>query len=245
MRFQNYAEQIDFNLVSTLSKEWIKEIKIKSLSKRRKLRDEDIAYIETLANKIINTVDAEYLREMKKCYVLSEMMEKAKKDKFTKLKIAIRREVKKIPYYGTIGRLPSLPFFVMRRHQLEKKLLITEKDNRTCFNHFAEKSAEKIQTQIFNYNISKTHLPITHIAFSTLQTNAMVESNNSLNNLWRESQNTTISSVPAFNVSFNMEDYRENKSKIEPTIRFVERMDLFFRSNVKSLAEFNLKKYVN
>ena len=245
MRFQNYAEQVDNNMVSKLSKTWIREIIHKSLSKRRKTREEDLVYAEGLAHKIIQTVEAEYLREMKKCFVLSEMLEKTNKDRFVKLKIAIRKELKKIPYYGTIGKLPSLPFFHMRSHQLMKKLLITERDNRICFNDFAEKSSEKILTQIFNYNIPKTHLPMSNISFSTLQTNFMNESNKALYNLWRESQITTISSVPAFNVSFNLEDYRENKKKMEPTIRFIKRMDLFFRSNVKGLGEYNLTKYVD
>jgi dynein heavy chain len=245
MRFQNYAEQVSNQNVSTLSRAWIRDILTKTFIKRRKTKDDDVAYAESLANKIIYTVEAEYLREMKKCYVLSEMKDKNNKDKFLKLKIAIRKEIRKIPYFGTIGRLPSLPFYHMRSNQLMKKLLLSERDNRVCFNDFAEKSAEKILTQIFNYNIPKIHLPMSNVSFSTLQTNAMNESNKSLNNLWRESQITTISSVPTFNVSFNLEDYKENRKKMEPTIRFIQRMDLFFRSNVKHLGEFNLQKYVD
>jgi dynein heavy chain len=245
MRFQNYAEQVENSSVSTLSKIWIRDILQKSLTKKRKTKDDDVAYGETLAHRIIQTVEAEYLREMKKCFVLSEMKDKNSKEKFNKLKIAIRKELRKIPYFGTIGRLPSLPFYHMRSHQLAKKLLISERDNRVCFNDFAEKSSEKILTHLFNYNIPKVHLPMSNVSYSTLQTNAINDSTKALNNLWRESQITTISSVPAFNVSFNLEDYRENKKKMEPTIRFIQRMDFFFRSNVKSLSEFNLEKYVD
>ena len=84
MRFQNYAEQVDSSLVSTLSKVWIRDILQKSLTKRRKSKDDDLAYAETLAHRIIQTVEAEYLREMKKCFVMSEMKEKLNKEKFVK-----------------------------------------------------------------------------------------------------------------------------------------------------------------
>lgn len=245
MRFQNYAEEVDSRVVSTLGKGWVDEILSKVMYKRKRTKDDDNAGFLISAKIIIKTVEAEYLREMKKCYVLSEMLVKTHKDKFLKLKIPIRRDMLIVAYYGTIGVLPSMPVFELKRALLEKKLLITTRDNRICLSDFAEKSSEKVLIHMFNYNIPKNQIPLSYLAYSTIQDEANIDANKTLNNLWRESQITTISSVPAFNVSFNLEDYRANMDLFLPTTRFIKRMDLFFRSNVKALSEFNLQKYVD
>ena len=46
-------------------------------------------------------------------------------------------------------------------------------------------------------------------------------------------------------MSFNRDDYKNNKKPFEEIQRFLKRMDLFFRSNIKFFAEENLSKYVH
>jgi dynein heavy chain len=244
MRFQNYAEKVPDDKVSTLSKTWTNRIISKALAKRRKTKDEDLNYVDVFTKKIMKTVEAEYVREMKKCFVLGEMLDKNNREKFQKLKIDIRKDKPVVPYYGTIGVLPSLKYWDQNQRNLRNNLLMTNDEVAYCLQEFAKKSAEKIFTHMFNYNISKSNLPMTKERFLNFQTDFHQDSCKTLNNLWRESQITTISSISGLTSSFNKDDYRENKKKFEPMFRFIRRMDLFFRSNVIALTEYNLQKYV-
>ena len=63
IRFQNYAESIPDSNVSTLSLEWEKEIKHKTLDKKR-MKEEDYNWGHQMFKKAIRTVEAEYAREM-------------------------------------------------------------------------------------------------------------------------------------------------------------------------------------
>ena len=120
----------------------------------------------SLALKMIKTVEAEYLREMKKCYVMSEMMDKTNRDKFINMKIEIRKEQNHVNYYGTIGVLPSLPHYHQTSDYLGSHLLITNDDKRVCLNEFSKKSAEKIYVDMFMINIPSNNLPMSDQLFT-------------------------------------------------------------------------------
>lgn len=244
MRFQAYAEKIDNKFISSLSKEWTENILSKALGKRRRNKEEDPQYLNMQTNKMVQTVSAEYNREMKKCYVLSEMKEKSKLEFFLNQKIDIRREVKKVEYFGTIGLLPSNPNYFVNQKSLSNSLLISESGLEACLVDFAKKSAEKITTQIFNYHIPSAALPLSMQAFQNMQKSHHSENTHSLNNLWREAQITTISGVSGYNVTFSKEEFNKDKKKLDRTFRFFRRMDLFFRNHVKQLAEYNLNLYL-
>lgn len=87
MRFQKYASKVPENEVSDLSEETIENIRMKSWIKKKKYKDDDLIWANQISSKIMNTVKAEYTRDMKKCYVLSEMINKKNHAKFKELRI--------------------------------------------------------------------------------------------------------------------------------------------------------------
>jgi len=104
IRFQNYAESIGDERVSILSPEWERAIQNKVLDKKR-MREEEYNWGLVQFKKAIRTAEAEYLREMKKCIVLREMMDEKNHEKFKNKRIKLRRNKKVIPYLGIIGKI--------------------------------------------------------------------------------------------------------------------------------------------
>ena len=70
IRFQNYSLKIQDDKVSKLNEDWIENIKYKAWIRHKKYKDDDLLWAAQIANKIIKTVQAEYIREMKNCAVL-------------------------------------------------------------------------------------------------------------------------------------------------------------------------------
>lgn len=104
IRFQNYAESIPDEKVSSLNLEWEKAIQLKVVDKR-KMKEEDYNIGLAAFKRTIRTVEAEYLREMKKCIVLREMMDQKMTEKFGNRRIKLRKNKKIVPYLGIIGKI--------------------------------------------------------------------------------------------------------------------------------------------
>jgi hypothetical protein len=62
IRFQNYAETIPLEKVSILSQKWIENILQKTLPSRRKVREDEQAMLISGGNRMIKTVEAEYVQ---------------------------------------------------------------------------------------------------------------------------------------------------------------------------------------
>lgn len=60
---------------------------------------------QRLLGQLMQETEFEYVRFMKKCIVLKEMQDPRQSGKWIQLRIRNRREVKRVPYYGTIEQL--------------------------------------------------------------------------------------------------------------------------------------------
>jgi dynein heavy chain len=249
IRFQNYAETIPLEKVSILSQKWIENILQKTLPSRRKVREEEQAMLISGGNRMIKTVEAEYVREMKKLFVLAEMQDKVKKDKFSPMKIELRRDNKMVDYYGTLGELPTMNIQQQLLVTLEKKHLTKIGSIASCLVEFSKKSAEKLNYHLLNYKIPKAQIPMKLQNYINIQQKFHSETKMNLINLWRESQITSIqgglTSENGFNPSITNEDLREIKDiRKNDMFRIIKRMDMFFRNSVKNMVEQNLELYV-
>jgi dynein heavy chain len=105
IRFQNYAEKVPDNLVSSLEESTIENIKNKQLILGKRYREEEMNWANQISAKIIKTVKAEYTREMKKQFVVNEMKDLSTHPKFDDLRIKIRHKTNHIKFYATIDKL--------------------------------------------------------------------------------------------------------------------------------------------
>lgn len=106
LRFTNLVDQVPADAVSTLSKERRFYFLGKSVRETDKL-DPDKIY-STFKN-LLEVVENEYVRQMKKCVILKEMEDPRNYEKFERMKIPLRLSKKTYPYFGVV-RCPKYNF---------------------------------------------------------------------------------------------------------------------------------------
>lgn len=249
IRFQDYAEQIPDNKVSVLSEDWVRHIKKKSAPKKRsRLSDEEIGWQRQMTEKILNTVRAEYVREMKKCMVLSEMKDKKTHKKFNDLRINLRKETHQVNYYGTIRKLDYERSFIKLQGDLA--LNHTTRDSKLV--EMLEsyiKQDKKVDKELLKINIPLTDLPMKLNMFIDIEQTELDKKLNSLHIRWRDAFVQQISDKLR-----EMEKEREKKTfdnrevfddfkadSQTPLRRFLTRFDIIFRDSVRELAESNVR----
>jgi hypothetical protein len=253
IRFQNYAEAIPDEGVSTLSPEWQRQIQMKVLDKRR-AKEEDYNWGLTQFKKAIRTAEAEYLREMKKCIVLRQMQDPNHQEKFRNKRIKIRRTKKVIPFLGIIGKI--LPqekyygfdsYFNFMKEHLKQKHISKQAKLVEAVNIFSVRNSKYVTYKLFNTGLNTANMPFDLTAFINTQKAYHESSMKSLNIQWREYLVTEVADVircQAFPLAIsNPDEYkRPGKNQLQ---RFLQRLDLMYREAVQDLTKFNVTDWLH
>lgn len=241
MRFQNYAESTPTGAVSKLAPDWEKQIQNKVLDKRR-MKEEDYNSAMWQFKKAVRTVEAEYLREMKKCIVMREMMDDNNRQKFRNKRIKLRRNKKVIPYLGIIGKiLPQGKFsgfdsyFEFMRESLKQRHISKQGKLIEAVNIFSVRNANYVTYRLFDTNVNVSNMPFELASFIDLQKQFHEAAVKSLNIQWREYLVTEVADVircQNFPLAIsNIEEYRRpGKNQLQ---RFLQRLDLMYRHAVQ------------
>ena len=246
--FQEYAVTIPDSNVSQLREEWIKNIQDKAWIKKKKYSDFDLGWANQITANIIETVKAEYNREMKKCYVLAEMKDKVNNQKFKDMRIQVRSHVDTVPFYGTIDKLD---YEKLNFGQLSEKLAqnhsTKQKEIVEALRMFSERNSQYMTKDLLVFNLSTSDLPYKLSSFMNMQSSAHNKNLQSLHIQWREFISNDISEklrkIELYNPSIpSKEEYMDSKRM--PMRRFLRRVDLIFRESVKTLAEYNINEWI-
>ena len=248
IRFQNYAQKIPDEKVSELSEDWKEEIKYKSWIKKKKYRQDELLWAAQLSSKIMKTVEAEYSREMKNCYVLNEMKDKKKLEKFKKLRIAIRKPEKKIPFYGTIDKLKYDKSFKQLSDKLISSHSTREPQLVDALKFFSECNQKHMFKELLVFNLSLNDLPYQLDSFCLMQENNHKKNFTSLGHQWRDFITSEIAEymrpLKDFNPSTITDKSIYDQPERLPMKRFFKRIDLIFRESVKHLTEYNISCWI-
>jgi len=107
LRYLNYIDDLPANLVSQLRKDQKEIILRRSKETFKEFSAEK--YVEQF-KQLVSVVDEEYVRAMKQCIVLRKMQDPENDSEFQSARIPIRRKVKTVPEFGTIGIVYETPF---------------------------------------------------------------------------------------------------------------------------------------
>ena len=239
IRFQDYAEEVPSTQISTLPDQWARQIKRKVARRKGRSTEEDIAWEKTLTEKILNTVREEYMREMKKMVVLTEMKDKKNAGKFKDLRIQLRKPVHTVQYYGTISKLHYERSFkdlfskLVNNHTTKEPALVS------ALREFSERNMSYIESDILSVELSPNELPMRLSAFIGREKNDHAKNLQSLHIQWREYIGNEISEnlrgIELYNSAIPQIEEYEDKKRL-PMKRFIQRVDLIFRDSVRTLC---------
>jgi len=201
IRFQNYAENITDDKVSHLNPEWEKAIQSKVLNKKS-MKEEEYNNGLFAFKKVIRTVEAEYLRQMKRCIVMREMMDKEMTDKFQSKRIKLRKNKKIVPHLGIIGKI--LPqsryngfdsFFNFMRESLKQRHISKTRKLIEAVNIFSNRNSIYVTYKLFDTNSNTANMPFDLNGFIENQKAFHEGALKSLNIQWREYLVTEVADV--------------------------------------------------
>lgn len=247
IRFQTYTEKVSEEQVSKLSEDWIKNIQEKALVRRKKYTEDELVWAKHLSNKIMNTVRAEYIREMKNMVVLNEMKDRKNHQKFQELRIQVRKEEVHIPLYGTIGLLEYHRPFPELAHKLSNSHTTKIPQLVQALNEFSESNFKHVEQNLLCVEFGK-ELPMRLSAFISKQKTDYAKNLQSIHIQWRDNIASDISEKLSKIEDYNsaiptIEEY--NSKKRLPMKRFLQRIDLIFRDNIRQFAKNNVRSIVN
>lgn len=114
-RQANVESELRFtNLVDSVSPEAVSQL---SLERRRSflnmcMRKSDAFhadFIHSTFTHLMQVVQEEYIRQMKKCIILKDMADPSNHERFANMKVPVRLSKRTLPYFGVV-RCPKYPF---------------------------------------------------------------------------------------------------------------------------------------
>lgn len=246
MRFIRFTEAVNSEYVRPLP-----EFFFQGIFKRvflLKIHKFDMFKEQAIFSEMMRIVHAEYLREMKKCFVLDEMQDPTKKNFFEEKKIYYVEQPKVRWEYKTNLHSDLKGSFKERLAALKSKVIIKNKKTESTVRLFQEKSYDFKHTCLYDLKALEKKMPFSLKDFVQLQKEFFDRNKESLRIQWREyllgDICDIIRNVPQFNTALSdINDYKKpGRNSLE---RLLHRIDFSFRYFLIELFNFNCDYFCN
>lgn len=240
MVFYRYVEAIDDNNVSPMPATMINHIFKKVLNGKFKIKD--LKTNQALASKMMQIIKSEYLREMKKYYVIEEIKDPRKTEFFKQKKITYNLKTKSQTEYSIILESKIRKNFGEKLKALGSQNFVRNNYMHEALKLFQDKCFVHKGTILLDTVLLEKNLPFMLEEFMGHQSDHFNKNKESLKIQWREYPLGDICDILR-NVNFFMSSFNDiadyNKESKNSLKKFIYRIDLLFKQHLEGFLRNN------